>query len=111
AAGYSHLSAEICDVDTQHIAAMLDEQRNAIAPRFSLGALTITRPAHPFTLQPEIAAQHNFGPLTLLGYNVSSTEAKSGDTILLTLYWKSETATQTDYTARLGLLTPDGVPA
>jgi hypothetical protein len=109
--GSYQLFGEVFDVDTKQIAALLDEQGNAIAPRFSLGALTVTRPTQPFVLQPEIAAPHNFGPITLLGYNLSSTEAKSGDTILLTLYWKSETATQTDYTARLDWLTSTPSPS
>ena len=49
--------------------------------------------------------------MTLLGYNLSPAEAKSGDTVLLTLYWKSDAATQADYTVRVDFLTPDGTSA
>jgi len=76
-----------------------------------MGTLTLTRPARPFTLRPEHESLHRFGPLALLGYNLSVTEAQAGDSLLLTLYWKSEVRTQTDYAARVDFLTPDSVSA
>ncbi len=116
--GDYQLWGEVFDRDSLQIASQLDEQGNAIAPRIALGTVTVTRPHTPFTLSPEHAAPHAFGPVTLLGYNLSSAEAKAGDAVLLTLDWKSDAATQADYTARLDLskvpasgLTPEGASA
>lgn len=109
--GQYQLYGEIFDFDTGQIASVLDEAGNAVAPRFPLGALTVTRPPRPFTLTPERPALHGFGPLTLLGYNLNQAEARAGDTLLLTLYWRSETAPGMDYTAHVDLRDPTGAPA
>ena len=106
--GQYELVGEIFDVDSLQIASMLDAQGNAVAPRFSLGTVTVTRPRTPFTLSPEHPTLPAFEPITLIGYNLSLEGAKAGDTVLLTLYWKSESATAKDYTAHIALLTPDG---
>jgi len=109
--GDYRLWASIFDLDTFHPQSILDESGQAIAPRFSLGTLTITRPSQPFTLTPEHPTPHDFGDLTLLGYNLDHDSANAGDTVLLTLYWKTNTAPQADYTARVVFLSPSGVPA
>ncbi len=113
--GVYQLWGEVFDFDSKQIASMLDEQGNAVAPRFALSTVSITRPRTPFTLSPEHDALRAFGPVGLLGYNLSPLEAKAGDTVLLTLYWRSDAATRSDYTAHVDLskipargLAPDG---
>jgi len=109
--GQYQLWGEVFDKQSKHIASLLDETGLAVAPRFSLGTLTVTRPARPFALTPEIRAPHAFGPLALLGYNLNRTAANAGESVIVTLYWKSEAATRTDFIARAGLLSPDGLAA
>ncbi|MGH2523923.1 MAG: hypothetical protein ACRDH2_15565, partial [Anaerolineales bacterium] len=107
--GQYRLVGEVFDIDRLQIASLLDEQGNAVSPRFELGALTVTRPRRPFVLQPAHAAPHTFGPVTLLGYNLDRTETSAGDTVLLTLYWRSEAATSNNYTAHVeGSQAPGG---
>jgi hypothetical protein len=106
--GQYEFVGEIFDVDSLQIASLLDAQGNAVAPRFSLGSVTVTRPTAPFELSPENASPHTFGPITLLGYHLTPEAAKSGDAVLLTLYWRSEATTASDYAARIDLLTPEG---
>ena len=99
--GDYQLWGDIFSLDTLQIASLLDEQGNAIAPRFSLGTLTVTRPAQPALLQPEHLTPHAFGPLTLLGYNFSHDAVNAGDAVELTLYWTCATAPTQDYVAHL----------
>jgi len=109
--GEYQLWGEVFDLDSLQIASLLDEQGSAIAPRFSLGTVTLTRPPQPIELQPEHAALHTFGPLSLLGYNLSQSAAQAGDTVLLTLYWRSESPMATDYAAQIALLDASGAMA
>ncbi len=104
--GEYQLWGEVFDLDSQQIASLLDEQGNAVAPRFSLGTLTLTRPREPIELQPPYrpAAPYPFGPLSLLGYDLSRGAAQAGDTVRLTTYWKSEARTTADHTAQVMLL-------
>jgi hypothetical protein len=106
--GQYELVGEIFDVDSLQIASMLDAQGSAVAPRFSLGTVTVTRPRAPFRLSPEHPTRPAFEPITLFGYDLTPAAANAGDTLLLTLYWKSEAATPMDYTAHVAALTPDG---
>lgn len=99
--GDYQLWGEVFNLDSLQIASRLDEQGNAIAPRFSLGVLTVTRPTQPAALQPEHATPHAFGPLTLLGYNFSHAAVNAGDAVELTLYWTCTTAPSQDYVTHL----------
>ncbi|MGQ0601506.1 MAG: hypothetical protein ACT4QE_07395 [Anaerolineales bacterium] len=99
--GDYELKLELIDLSTGAMQSMLDEQGNAIQPRVSFGSVRVTRPAHPFALQPEFIVNGAFGPATLLGYNLDRREANAGDTLALTLYWRSERLMTQDMTARL----------
>jgi hypothetical protein len=109
--GTYHLFGSVFDLDSLQVASMLDAVGNAIAPRFTLGTLTVTRPRAPLALHPEHETPHPFGPLALLGYNLDRTKANAGEAVLLTLYWRSEAATRTDYAARVVFLDPTGATA
>jgi hypothetical protein len=109
--GHYELWGEIFDIDSLQIASQLDEQGNAFRPRFPLGALTVTRPLEPITLQPENRAQHAFGPITLLGYDLERAETNAGDALKLTWYWRCDAPTPQALSARVRLLSPDGAAA
>jgi hypothetical protein len=81
-----------------------------VAPQFSLGTLTVTRPRRPFVLEPETPAPLAFGPITLLGYWLGGREVKTGGALDLTWYWRADAAPAVDYTARLELLGADRRP-
>lgn len=99
--GQYQLRGEVFDLDSLQIASLLDEQGNAIAPRFALGTLTLARPARPAALQPEHPSPHAFGPLTLLGYNFNQSAVNAGDALDVTLYWEAAAAPTQDYALQL----------
>jgi hypothetical protein len=109
--GQYEIWGEVFDKQSKQIASRIDGDGAAREPRFSLGPLSVTRPAQPFSLTPEIRAPHAFGPIALLGYNINRNAANAGDSLQLDLYWRSETATETDVAARAGLLKQDGTLA
>lgn len=102
------LLGEVFDLDTLAIASRLDEAGNASAPRFELGTLTVDRPSAPAALTPSRVTNARLGPLTLLGADLPRTAANAGDTLPLTLYWRSDAATPVDLTAELTLRIRDG---
>jgi len=106
--GQYTLYGSVFDIDSLEIASSLDEQGNPVAPRFALGTLNVTRPTRPFALQPEHPAPFTFGALTMLGYDIESLQAKAGDTLRLTLYWKADQTPLTDQLARLELIDANG---
>ncbi len=106
--GDYELWGEVIDRETAAIQSVLDAQGNAIQPRYSLGTLTVTRPRRPFQLQPEVAAEHRFGPITFLGYGFDRAEVMAGDALRLTWYWRSQSATTRDLPATLQLRAADG---
>ncbi|MFN2137280.1 MAG: 6-pyruvoyl-tetrahydropterin synthase-related protein [Candidatus Promineifilaceae bacterium] len=49
--------------------------------------------------------------IALLGYDISTTEVKPGDTLYLTLYWKAQQPLDINYQVFVHLLGPDGLVA
>jgi len=109
--GTYQLYGKIFDLDSQQIASVLDASGNAVAPRLSLGTLSVGRPAQPFALQPPKPAAHDYGPIALLGYDLDRDAANAGDTLHLSLFWRSQAATSLDRTVEVSLLGADGEPA
>ncbi len=109
--GEYQLWAEVFDLNSLEIQSVLDAQGNAVAPQFTLGTVTVDRPARPFSLAPEAAARARFGPLTFLGYGLERAGVNAGETLALTGYWRAETAPGADRTARLELLDAAGQAA
>ncbi|MCC7359747.1 MAG: hypothetical protein IT317_09730 [Anaerolineales bacterium] len=101
------LRGEVFDLDSLVIASRLDAAGNAVAPRFDLGALTVERPRAPATLTPALVLNAPLGPLTLLGADLPPAAANAGDTLPLTLYWRSDAATNADLNLNLTLRAPD----
>ncbi|MBI5081045.1 MAG: hypothetical protein HZB17_07045 [Chloroflexi bacterium] len=87
--------------------SMIDPQGNALAPRFDLGTITLTRPAKPASIESlkmqNVSNTKLNESLTLLGWNVDRAEAKAGDTVLVTLFWKAEKETSRDWRLEIGL--------
>jgi hypothetical protein len=98
----------VFDRDNFEIASVLDGDGNAVAPRLRLETITVTRPRQPFALVPPKPAEHTFGPLTLLGYEMARTGAAAGESLTLALYWRSSQATSQDHMARVHLLDDHG---
>lgn len=87
--------------------SVINSQGNALAPRFDLGTITITRPTIPASIE-SLKIQHPSNTklnesLTLLGWNVDRAEARAGDTVLVTLFWKAGQETQRDWRLGIGL--------
>ncbi len=97
------LLMEIFDLRTLAIASSLDANGNNAAPRLALATVRVERPAEPVALQPARRVEAGFGPLTLLGADVDRTAANAGETVLVSLYWRSELATAEDWMAEISL--------
>ncbi|HLF00699.1 MAG TPA: hypothetical protein VI547_01890, partial [Anaerolineales bacterium] len=72
--------------------SIVDENGNALSPVIALGTIRVTRPAAPPALADlniEHQIEHDFGPLTLLGYNLDRAEARPGDNVLITLFLRA----------------------
>ena len=105
------LYGSVFDLDNQQIASSLDTAGNAVAPRFALGTITVSRPSRPFALQPPRPAPHDFGTIALLGYDLDKITANAGDTVRLSLFWRSLAASAQDAAAQISLAGPNGKAA
>jgi hypothetical protein len=103
------LWGQVFDLDSRTIASVLDPAGNALAPRFQISSVTVERPARPWRLLPPTAAAHDFGPLSLLGYGVDRAALNGGDTLLVSLYWRSDETLAQDLQARARLTGPGGM--
>ena len=109
--GRYQLWGAVFDLDSLQLASMLDPAGNAIAPRFALETIDVTRPDEPFQLEPPRATPHDFGPLKLLGYDLNLAAANAGETVLLTMFWQALQPNAADYAVRLEWLAADGSAA
>ena len=109
--GRYSLYGSVFDLDSQQIASVLDAGGNAVAPRFALGTLAVRRPSQPFALTPPRPAPHTFGPIALLGYDLDHDAANAGDSLRLSLFWRSQMATTENLTAHISLLGASGQAA
>lgn len=104
--GEYQLTATIFDRATLAPDSVIDADGNFVSPVISLGAIRVTRPATPpavSDLNIQYSANHDFGPITLLGYNLDRTEARPGDTVLITLFLRAD---ETMPDLRFNLLDP-----
>lgn len=75
-----------------------------------LGVLTVTVPERAFVL-PEISnlvGARLSTMATLLGYDLDKTALRPGETLNLTLYWRSDNLTDISYTVFVHFVGPDG---
>jgi hypothetical protein len=105
--GQYQLNVTVFDRATLAPDSVVDENRNATAPVTPLGTIQVTRPDTPPSeadLNIQYRADFDFGPLTLLGYNLDRTEARPGDAVLITLFLRADEQMPSDLT--FNLLTP-----
>jgi|GEM_PF-568800 len=92
--------------------SVIDSQGNALAPRFDLGTITVTRPSKAASIESlkmqNVSNTKLNESLTLLGWNVDRAEAKAGDTMLITLFWKLEKEMIKDQRLEIGLSDASG---
>jgi hypothetical protein len=91
--GEYQLTATVFDRATLAPDSVIDADGNFVTPIISLGAIRVTRPAAPpavSDLNIQYSANHDFGPITLLGYNLDRAEARPGDTVLITLFLRAD---------------------
>ena len=106
--GIYTLWGQVYDLDSRTIASVIDSTGSALAPRFELSALEVERPAQPWNLSPPTPAVHDFGPLRLLGFGIDRSALDAGGTLLLSLYWRSNTSISQDVTAQVRLISSAG---
>jgi hypothetical protein len=105
--GEYHFNVTVFDRATLAPDSVVDESGNPTAPVTPLGTIGVTRPTTPpneADLNIQYKADFDFGPMTLLGYNLDRTEARPGDTVLITLFLRADETMASDLT--FNLLTP-----
>lgn len=93
--GDYRLTAIVFDRATLIPDRAVDRDGDPASPTITLGAVHVTRPTAPPALTDlniEYTDSHDFGPITLLGYNLDRTEARPGDTVLITLFLHADEA-------------------
>lgn len=91
--GDYQLIATVFDLATLAPDSVVDENGSPVAPVITLGTIHVTRPASPPAvggLNIQYPAGFDFGPITLLGYNLDRGEARPGDTVLITLFLRAD---------------------
>jgi hypothetical protein len=87
--GDYELTVTIFDRATLAPDSRIDENGNSISPVTPLGTVHVTRPITPpaaSELNIQYPVDHDFGPVTLLGYNQDRSQAAPGDRVLLTFF-------------------------
>lgn len=105
--GDYQLNVTVFDRATLAPDSVVDENGNPTAPVTLLRTIHITRPiATPSEsdLNIQYKADFDFGPMTLLGYNLDRTEARPGESVLITLFLRADERMPNDLT--FNLLTP-----
>ncbi|MBI3761009.1 MAG: hypothetical protein HY260_03990, partial [Chloroflexi bacterium] len=113
--GRYRLVGRVFDLQSLIPDSIVDANGNALTPDIDLGEIVVTRPAlpaDPATLGMQYPSGANLGSgLTLLGYNLDRAEARPGDTMLVTLFWRADESPRLNVPARLSLQRDDGLAA
>lgn len=91
--GDYNLTVTIFDRATLAPDSVMDENGNAVSPVTPLRTIHLTRPSTPprvTDLNIQYPADHNFGPLTLIGYNLDRAQAQPGDRVFLTFFFRAD---------------------
>ena len=71
--------------------SVVNDDGSYVAPYVSLGSIRVTRPLSPATnIKMQYQANHRFGAITLLGYNMDSDSARGGDDVYLTFLFRAD---------------------
>ncbi len=95
----------VYDVDTLQSLRILDERNAPAGTEYALGTVAVASPSVPPTIE-ELAIphplRHDFdGQVELLGYDLSSTEARAGETMRAALFWRALRSMESDYRLHL----------
>jgi len=99
------VKATVYQTDTLDKVAILDEGRKLTGMEHTLGMISITSPAVPPTLE-ELAIPHDLrhdfdGQMELLGYDLSTAEAKAGEVVRVIVFWRAVGTMESDYRLHL----------
>ena len=105
--GRYQVRAIVYQTDTLERLAVLDEKGGPAGTEYALGTISVASPTVPPTLE-ELAVPHALscdfgGQVELLGYGLSAQEARPGDTLGLTLFWRALRPMERDYDLLLEL--------
>lgn len=71
--------------------SVVNDDGTFIAPYVSLGSIRVTRPSSPVTnIKMQYQANHSFGAITLLGYNMDRDSARGGDDVYFTFFFRAD---------------------
>lgn len=89
---------------------LLDPTGLPLTEGTDLGLIPVTVPERQFTVS---SISRPMGlrlgeTATLLGYDLGTTALRAGETLTLTLYWRSDRPTEQSYTVSVHLVGPDG---
>lgn len=89
---------------------LLDPTGLPLTEGTDLGLIPVTVPERQFTVSSISRPMGlRLGEMaTLLGYDLGTTALQAGETLTLTLYWRSDRPTEQSYTVSVHLVGPDG---
>ena len=110
--GQYNLVLTLFDLDTLQPLTLNDGEGGVVGPTAVIGQVTVQLPDDPQPVNPQFNSQKSVPGtgLILEGYNQDRDRAAPGDLMLLTLFWRPESAPIAD-DAALQLLGEDGVAA
>ncbi len=99
-------------VDTLQSLDILDERGAPAGTEYTLGAVSVTSPTVPPTIE-ELAIPHHLrhdfeGQVELLGYDLATAEVKAGEAVRVILFWRALRSIQSDYRLHLQVQDNDG---
>jgi hypothetical protein len=99
------LRVNIFNRDTLEPDSVVNDDGTFIAPYVSLGSIRVKRPPMPATnIKIQHPANHRFGTITLLGYNIDRDSARGGDDVYFTFLFRADQSPITNY--KFNLLDP-----
>ena len=105
--GRYQVRAIVYRTDTLERLAVLDEGGSPAGTEYALGTVSVASPTVPPTLEelaiPLPLSRDFGGRAELLGYSLSALEARPGDTVELTLFWRALRPMERDYDLLLEL--------
>lgn len=87
--GQYELVLTMFELDTLRPRTLISSSGEPLGPSAVIGQIQVHTPDEPVTVRPQYPTQQTIAGLNLLGYNLDRTEARPGDTMLVTLFWEN----------------------
>lgn len=87
--GQYDLVLTMFELDTLRPRTLVSSSGEALGATAVIGQIHVHTPDEPVTVRPQYPTQQTIAGLNLLGYNLDRTEARPGDTMLVTLFWEN----------------------